>query len=205
MDLSLQVLVDHERVPAAKVGRWLALVARAGVTGVQLREKTSSSRESYVYGERVARAARELGLWFSVNDRLDLALALGADLVHLGPDDLPPEAARRIAPSLGLGLSARNLAELAWAQSFEPVYVGYGPVWPTPSKADAAPPVGLVELAEAVRRASCPIVAIGGINPGNAASAWATGVAGLAVISALTEAREPAQVVRGLVQGRRTT
>lgn len=205
MDLSLQVLVDHERVPAAKVGRWLALVARAGVTGVQLREKTSSSRESYVYGERVARAAREVGLWFSVNDRLDLALALGADLVHLGPDDLPPEAARRIAPSLGLGLSARNLAELAWAQSFEPVYVGYGPVWPTPSKADAAPPVGLVELAEAVRRASCPIVAIGGINPGNAASAWATGVAGLAVISALTEAREPAQVVRGLVQGRRTT
>lgn len=205
MDLSLQVLVDHERVPAAKVGRWLALVARAGVTGVQLREKTSSSRESYVYGEHVARAARELGLWFSVNDRLDLALALGADLVHLGPDDLPPEAARRIAPSLGLGLSARNLEELAWAQSFEPVYVGYGPVWPTPSKADAAPPVGLVELAEAVRRASCPIVAIGGINPGNAASAWATGVAGLAVISALTEAREPAQVVRGLVQCRRTT
>ena len=205
MDLSLQVLVDHERVPAAKVGRWLALVARAGVTGVQLREKTSSSRESYVYGEHVARAARELGLWFSVNDRLDLALALGADLVHLGPDDLPPEAARRIAPSLGLGLSARNLEELAWAQSFEPVYVGYGPVWPTPSKADAAPPVGLVELAEAVRRASCPIVAIGGINPGNAASAWATGVAGLAVISALTEAREPAQVARGLVQGRRTT
>jgi thiamine-phosphate pyrophosphorylase len=205
VDLSLQVLVDHERVPATDVERWLSLVARAGVTGVQLREKTSSSRESYAYGQRVAGVARELGLWFSVNDRLDLALALEADLVHLGPDDLPPEAARRIAPSLGLGLSARNLDELAWAQSFDPVYVGYGPVWPTPSKADAAPPVGLDELAEAVRRASCPIVAIGGIQPSNAVSVWAAGVAGLAVISAVTEACEPAEVVRGLIQARRTT
>jgi thiamine-phosphate pyrophosphorylase len=202
MDLSLQVLIDHERVPTAEVERWLSLVASAGVTGVQLREKAGPSRENYAYGERVARVARELGLWFSVNDRLDLALALEADLVHLGPDDLPPEAARRIAPTLGLGLSARNLNELDWAQSFNPVYVGYGPVWPTPSKADAAPPVGLVELAEAVRRSSCPIVAIGGIQQSNAASVWAAGVAGLAVISAVTEARDPAQATRSLIHSR---
>jgi thiamine-phosphate pyrophosphorylase len=205
VDLSLQVLIDHERVPEAEVERWLSLVARAGVTGVQLREKTSSSRESYAYGHCVSAVARKLGLWFSVNDRLDLALALEADLVHLGPDDLPPEAARRVAPSMGLGLSARNLDELAWAQSFDPLYVGYGPVWPTPSKADAAPPVGLIELAEAVRRATCPIVAIGGIQQDNAAAVWAAGVAGLAVISAVTGAREPAKVVRGLIQARRTT
>ena len=167
MDLSLQVLIDHERVPTAEVERWLSLVASAGVTGVQLREKAGPSRENYAYGERVARVARELGLWFSVNDRLDLALALEADLVHLGPDDLPPEAARRIAPTLGLGLSARNL-----------------------------------ELAEAVRRSSCPIVAIGGIQQSNAASVWAAGVAGLAVISAVTEARDPAQVTRSLIHSR---
>lgn len=200
----MQVLIDHERVPAAEVGRWLQSVARGGVTGVQLREKEGSSRESYAYGERVAYVARELGLWFSVNDRLDLALALEADLVHLGPDDLPPEAARRIAPKLGLGLSARNLDELAWAQSFDPLYVGYGPVWPTPSKADAAPAVGLVELAEAVRRSACPIVAIGGIGQDNAASAWAAGVAGLAVISAVSEARDPGRAARGLILSRQS-
>jgi thiamine-phosphate pyrophosphorylase len=205
MDLSLQALVDRQRVPAAEVERWLRSAARGGVTGVQLREKAGSSRESYAYGERVAGTARELGLWFSVDDRLDLALALQADLVHLGPDDLPPEAARRVAPTLGLGLSARNLDELAWAQSFDPVYVGYGPVWPTPSKADAAPAVGLAELAEAVRRSSCPIVAIGGIQQSNAASVWAAGVAGLAVISALTEARDPEEVARGLIGSRRQT
>ena len=197
-------MIDHEREPAAEVGRWLQSVARGGVTGVQLREKEGSSRESYAYGERVAYVARELGLWFSVNDRLDLALALEADLVHLGPDDLPPEAARRIAPKLGLGLSARNLDELAWAQSFDPLYVGYGPVWPTPSKADAAPAVGLVELAEAVRRSACPIVAIGGIGQDNAASAWAAGVAGLAVISAVSEARDPGRAARGLILSRQS-
>jgi thiamine-phosphate pyrophosphorylase len=205
MDLSLQVLIDRQRVPAAEVGRWLRSAARGGVTGVQLREKAGPSRESYAYGELVARVARELGLWFSVNDRLDLALALEADLVHLGPDDLPPGAARRVAPTLGLGLSARNLDELAWAQSFDPVYVGYGPVWPTPSKAYAAPAVGLADLAKAVRRSSCPIVAIGGIQQSNAASVWAAGVAGLAVISALTESHDPDQAARGLISSRQQT
>jgi thiamine-phosphate pyrophosphorylase len=204
MDLSLQALVDRERVPAERLERWLPAAAAGGVTGVQLREKGAVSRASYSYGELVARLARELGLWFSVDDRLDLALALGADLVHLGPDDLPPEAARRVAPHLGLGLSARNLDELVWAQSFAPLYVGYGPVWPTPSKADASAPVGLEELAEAVRRSSCPIVAIGGIQADNAQAVWATGVAGLAVISALTESDDPELTARALLAGRST-
>lgn len=204
MDLSLQVLVDRERVPAARLERWLRAAVTGGMTGVQLREKSGPMRESLAYGGRVAGLARSLGIWFSVDDRLDLALALEADLVHLGPDDLPPEAMRRVAPNMGLGLSARNLDELAWAQSFEPFYVGYGPVWPTPSKADASAPVGLAELGEAVRLCACPIVAIGGIQPDNAAAVWATGVAGLAVISALTEARDPEGTARALLVGRPT-
>jgi thiamine-phosphate pyrophosphorylase len=198
----LQALVDRQRVPAAQLEGWLRAAARGGMTGVQLREKAGLGRESYAYGQAVARLARALGLWFSVDDRLDLALALDADLVHLGPDDMPPLVARRIAPSLGLGLSARNLEELAWAESFDPLYVGYGPVWPTASKADAAPPVGLAELAEAVRRSRCPIIAIGGIGAENAARTWATGVAGLAVIAALTEVRDPEQAARSLLRSR---
>ena len=204
MDLSLQTLVDRERVPPGRLERWLPAAAAGGVTGVQLREKGAVNRTAYAYGELIARLARELGLWFSVDDRLDLALALGADLVHLGPYDLPPEAARRVAPHLGLGLSARNLDELVWAHSFAPLYVGYGPVWPTPSKADASAPVGLEELTEAVRRSSCPIVAIGGIQADNAPAVWATGVAGLAVISALTESDDPETTARALLAGRST-
>jgi thiamine-phosphate diphosphorylase len=205
VDLSLQALVDRERVPASRLEQWLCAAVAGGVTGVQLREKSRPMRESLRYGEEVASLARSLGIWFSVDDRLDLALALKADLVHLGPDDLPPEAMRRIAPTLGLGLSARNLDELAWAQTFEPLYVGYGPVWPTPSKADASAPVGLAELGEAVRLSLCPVVAIGGIQPDNAAAVWATGVAGLAVISALTEARDPEATARALLVGAPTT
>jgi thiamine-phosphate pyrophosphorylase len=204
MDLSLQALVDRDRVPPGRLEHWLTAAAAGGVTGVQLREKGAVNRTAYAYGELVARLARELGLWFSVDDRLDLALALGAGLVHLGPDDLPPEAVRRVAPELGLGLSARNLDELVWAQSFEPLYIGYGPVWPTPSKVDASAPVGLAELAEAVRRSSCPIVAIGGIQADNAPAVWATGVAGLAVISALTESDDPGASARALLAGRST-
>ena len=200
MDLSLQALIDRQRVPAAKLESWLRAAARGGVTGIQLREKAGPTRESYTYGQAVVRLTRKLGLWFSVDDRVDLALALRADLVHLGPEDLPPEVARRIAPSLGLGLSARNLEELAWAQSFGPLYVGYGPVWATTSKADAGVPVGLAELAEAVRRSDCPIIAIGGIGPGNAARTWATGVAGLAVIAALTEVADPDEAARSLLR-----
>ncbi len=202
MDLSLQALVDRQRVPPERLEGWLGAVAAGGVAGVQLREKGAIGRTAYAYGELVARLARELGLWFSVDDRLDLALALGADLVHIGPDDLPPEAVRRVAPRLGLGLSARNLDELAWAQSFAPLYVGYGPVYATPSKADASAPVGLEELAEAVRRCSCPIVAIGGIGADNAAAVWATGVAGLAVIAALTESDDAGAAARALLAGR---
>ncbi|MGO8683946.1 MAG: thiamine phosphate synthase [Thermoleophilia bacterium] len=202
MDLSLQALIDHERVPQAQLAGWLEAAARGGVTGVQLREKEGPTRESYAYGRSLARLARELGLWFSVDDRLDLALALEADVVHLGADDLPPDVVREIAPTLGLGLSARTLDELAWAQAFHPRYVGYGPVWPTASKADAAAPVGLAGLAAAVRQSDGPIVAIGGIAPSNVAAVWATGVAGLAVIAALTEVDDVEAAARSLLRGR---
>lgn len=202
MDLSLQALIDHERVPAARLAAWLQAAARGGVTGVQLREKDGSTRESYAYGQAVAHLAREMGLWFSVDDRLDLGLALAADIVHLGADDLPPDVVREIAPTMGVGLSARNLDELAWAQAFHPLYIGYGPVWPTASKADAAAPVGLSGLAAAVRQSDVPIVAIGGIAPSNAAAVWATGVAGLAVIAALTEVDDVEAAARGLLRGR---
>lgn len=189
MDLTLQALVDRQRVPLERLGWWLTQAAKGGITGVQLREKAGPTRESYAYGMHLSVLSRQLGLWFSVNDRVDLALALSADLVHLGPEDIPPDAARRIAPDLAIGLSARNLAEIRWALAFHPVYIGYGPVWPTASKPDATAPVGLDNLSEAVRLAApCPVVAIGGITVGNAAATWASGVAGLATISALTEA-----------------
>ncbi|MCL6595774.1 MAG: thiamine phosphate synthase [Firmicutes bacterium] len=204
MDLRLIALLDAGTVPLRALGPWLEAARAGGVTGIQLRDKSRSTREVYAYGRHLAAVARSLGLWLAVDDRPDLAMALGADLVHLGRTDLPPEAARRAAPSLPLGLSASDLAEVAEAQAHAPVYIGFGPVFPTPSKADAAPPAGLPLLAQAVRASARPVVAIGGIRPGNADAVWAQGVAGVAVLSALAEAEAPSEVhrrARALVRG----
>jgi thiamine-phosphate pyrophosphorylase len=194
MDLSLIAIVDSRRVPPRLLPGWLAAARQGGVTGVQLREKEGSTKEAYAYGQLLMSLARSLDLWVAVDDRLDLALALGADLVHLGTQDLPPEAARKVAPHLPVGLSASNLQELRWALHEQPAYVGFGPVFPTPSKADSRPPTGLDMLAQAVRESPVPVVAIGGVTPERAPQVWACGVAGVAVISALAGVGELSQV-----------
>lgn len=196
MDLRLTVLLDAGRIPLARLPDWLRAARDGGATGVQLRDKQRPTHEVYAYGRHLVQIARSLGLWVAVNDRLDLALALGADLVHLGTSDLPPGAARRVAPALPLGLSASSLAELTDAVAHGPAYIGFGPVFATPSKADSAAPVGEALLAEAVRRSPVPIVAIGGITPATADRVWRCGVHGVAAISAMTEAADPADVRR---------
>lgn len=191
MDLTLHALVDHGRVPAERLEAFLRDAAAGGVSVLQLREKDIAIREALRYGERARSIARDLGMLFAVNDRMDLALALGADILHLGQQDLPPEVARRIAPGLALGLSASNLTELEQALAASPAYIGFGPIFTTASKADSAPTTGPTRLSEAVRRAGdCPIVAIGGITRGNAPEVWRAGARGIAVIAALAEASD---------------
>jgi thiamine-phosphate pyrophosphorylase len=202
VDLRLHAIIDRARVPLARLPRWLEAAAAGGVTVVQLREKDGPIREILAYGERLRTLTHRLGLALAVNDRLDIALALEADILHLGTTDLPPEIARRIAPHLPFGLSASDLEELAWALSHRPLYIGFGPVFPTPSKVDAGPPVGIAGLKQAVERSSVPIVAIGGIRPENAASVWEAGAAGIAVISALTDAEDVEQAARAILAGR---
>lgn len=202
MDLTLIAILDARTVPRDRIGPWLEGAARGGVTGVQFREKILPLREAVSYGRSLFEASRSLGLWTSVDDRLDLALALGADLLHLGRDDMSPDIARAAAPKIALGLSARTLEELVWAGSHRPAYVGFGPVFPTPSKADASDPQGLEALARAVATSPVPVVAIGGIDSRRAPSVWWTGVRGIAAISALTQAADVAGAARALLVGR---
>ncbi len=191
MDLTLHALVDHGRVPAERLETFLRDASAGGVSVIQLREKDVAIREALRYGQRARSIARDLGMLFAVDDRLDLALALDADILHLGQEDLPPEVARRIAPGLSLGLSASNLTELDQALAASPAYIGFGPIFTTASKADSARTTGPRRLAEAVRRAGdCPIVAIGGITRGNAQEVWRAGASGIAVIAALVEASD---------------
>jgi thiamine-phosphate pyrophosphorylase len=154
-----------------------------GATVVQLRLKGASTEEVVDAG----RPFRELPATFVVNDDVEAAIALGADGVHLGRDD--PGAERALGAGLMLGTSAASVEEAQAGESLGASYIGAGPVWATPTKPDADPPIGLAGLREICRAVSIPVVAIGGIDATNAAQCLDVGAAGVAVVRAATDAR----------------
>jgi thiamine-phosphate pyrophosphorylase len=149
----------------------------AGATVVQLRVKRPTE-EVITAG----RGFRALGTTFIVNDDVDAALELGADGVHLGQSD--PGAERARTRGLLLGRSAVSLDQ---AVNADADYLGVGPIWPTPSKQDADPPLGISELQRICRAVSVPVIAIGGIDPSNAGECIRAGAAGVAVVRAATD------------------
>jgi thiamine-phosphate pyrophosphorylase len=165
-----------EDLPAARAA------VEGGATVVQLRRKGAGTDELVEAGAGFA----ELAAAFVVNDDLDAALRLGADGVHLGREDTGAE--RAVAAGLVLGLSAATVEEARAGEAMGAAYIGAGPVWATPSKPDADPAIGLAGLAEICRRATIPVVAIGGIDASNAADCIRAGAAGVAVIRAAADA-----------------
>ncbi|MBK9163568.1 MAG: thiamine phosphate synthase [Acidobacteria bacterium] len=160
-------------------------LADAGATLIQLREKSLAAREFYLEACEAVAAAREVGITLLINDRVDIALMTGADGVHLGQTDLPPAAARRLlGDDAIIGFSTHSLAE-AIAAAEEPIdYIAFGPIFPTATKTDTEPVVGLAQLTE-IRKAlpNIPLVAIGGINVSNIADVIRAGADSAAVIS----------------------
>jgi len=171
---------------------------RGGATCVQLREKVLDTR-AFVERARALKALlAPLGVPLIINDRLDVALACGADGVHVGQSDMPPEEVRRWMPRALIGLSVESLAQLSAAER-EPVdYYGVSPVFATSTKSDAAPALGLAGLRALRARTTRPLVAIGGIAHGNAGAVMVAGADGLAVVSALCSAPDPAEAARSL-------
>jgi thiamine-phosphate pyrophosphorylase len=167
------IVTDFETACAAVEG---------GATVVQLRLKGAATEEVV----EVGRPFRELPALFFVNDDVDAALALDADGVHLGQSD--PGAERVVGSGLLLGLSASSVEEAQAGQTARAAYVGAGPVWATPSKPDADPPIGLEGLAAICRAVSIPVVAIGGIDASNARACLDAGAAGVAVMRAASDA-----------------
>jgi thiamine-phosphate pyrophosphorylase len=167
------IVEDLEAAHAAVVG---------GATVVQLRLKDVATDELVNRG----RPFRELPATFVVNDDVEAALRLGADGVHLGRDDEGAE--RALAHGLLLGLSAASVDEARAAETRGAAYIGAGPIWPTPSKPDADPPIGLDGLHAICATVSTPVVAIGGIDASNARACIDAGAAGVAVIRAARDA-----------------
>jgi thiamine-phosphate diphosphorylase len=170
-----------------------------GATAVQLRWKTGPRDDALNVGREIAALCREQGVLFVVNDHFDLALALGADGLHLGDQDMPLSDARRAAESrLIVGYSPPTLVEAIQAERLGADYLGIGPIYGTTTKQDAGVAVGLKRIREVVEAVSIPVVGIGGITPENAAPVIAAGAAGVAVISAVVAAPDVEAAARAL-------
>jgi thiamine-phosphate pyrophosphorylase len=171
-----------------------------GVTLVQLREKEAGGRKMVEEAQALLQVTRRYGIPLIINDRLDVALAVGAEGVHLGQEDIPCRLARQIlGPEKIIGVSASTVEEAVQAERDGADYLGVGAVFPTGTKADAGEAIGLDALAAIKARVKIPVVAIGGINAANAAQVAATGVDGLAVVSAIVAAADPEEAARRLL------
>lgn len=185
-------------------GRTHVEIARAAVAGgarvVQLRDKSASDEALLEIAREIRRLTRQAGVLFIVNDRLELARAVGADGVHLGQGDLPAREARKSWPEGILGISCSDVATARRAEAEGADYLGLGPIFPTQTKEDAGPAIGLEEIARVRAACSLPIAAIGGLHQGNVAQVAAAGATWAAVISAVVCAPNMEVAVRQLVE-----
>lgn len=175
-----------------------------GATAVQLRDPSATTRELVALGEALLAVLRPAGVPLVVDDRVDVALAIGADGAHVGQRDLDPVRARRLlGPRRHLGLSVSTPAEARAAAALPPGTVdllGVGPVHPTTSKTDARAVIGLDGLAAVCAAADVPCAAIGGLRAGDVPALHAAGAVGAAVVSAICGAADPQAAARDLAR-----
>ena len=194
-------LLSARGIEPANMAR--ALV-EAGVGMAQFRHKAAYTRDAFAQAEEIGRILHDAGIPYAINDRADIAMMAGADGVHLGQDDLPPSAVRRIVgPSVWIGYSTHNEQQLRVGDR-EPIdYLAIGPIFGTASKENPDPRVGLDELARLRALTSKPLVAIGGITRANAREVLDAGADSVAVISDLPTDDLPARLAEwiGVVSG----
>ncbi|MEX0590056.1 MAG: thiamine phosphate synthase [Xanthobacteraceae bacterium] len=206
VDLTLYVLADPARANGRPVAEISAAAARGGATLIQLRDKTGETRALVEQASAIRQALAGSGVPILVNDRVDVALAGGADGVHLGRDDLDPRTARRLlGPRAIIGATVRADTDVAVLAPGAIDYVCIGGVFATTSKDNPDPSIGLQGLARLARlvreRApGIPVGAIAGIDEGNASEVIRAGVDGIAVVSAVTAAKDVEAAARKLRQ-----
>jgi thiamine-phosphate pyrophosphorylase len=199
IDYSLFLVTDRSLSRGRSTLEVVRAAVRGGVTCVQLREKTCSTREFIAEALRIKSFLDYSSVALIINDRVDVALAVAADGVHLGQSDMPLAAARSIVgDSMVIGISVESRRDAVEAESGGADYLGVSPIFATPTKTDTAAPLGLAGL-QAIRRAvKIPLVGIGGLNRGNAAEVVRSGADGVAVVSAIVAAEDPEQAARDL-------
>lgn len=196
--LRLQLVTDRVLCGERGILAVVEAAVHGGVSCVQLREKTLDTRAFVDCARALKTLLAPLGIPLIVNDRVDVALACGADGVHVGQRDMTPEDVRRLLPHALIGLSVESIEQLAAAERAPVDYYGVSPVFATATKQDAAPALGLAGLRALRARTRRPLVAIGGIEAGNAAAVIEAGADGIAVVSAVCAAADPEAAAREL-------
>lgn len=185
-------LVTDENLTLERLKYVVAEAVKGGVTMVQIREKHHDVRAFIERANAIKTVLQGSGVPLIINDRVDVALAVDADGVHLGQSDMPASLARRlIGPNKLLGLSIESHQQLADVVDLPIDYIGLSAIFATPTKTDTLNHWGISGLRDALQTTSLPIVAIGGINPTNIEDVAATGVHGIALVSAICQTEDP--------------
>ncbi len=200
VDFRLYLITDR-KVATKPLPEAVRLALEGGVKAVQLREKDLPQRELLALAGELRTLTREFGARLVINDRVDVAVAVGADGVHLGNQSMPVGAVRKIVGSTMLiGVSTHSVAEAQAAERGGADFVTFGPVFETPSKAAYGAPVGLEPLREACRRINVPIYALGGIRGRNIGHVLWAGAYGVSMISAVLAAPDIRRAAKNTVE-----
>ena len=198
--LRLIVITDRGAAAPRSIVDVVELALQAGAPAIQLRDKSASARELHELGRSLLPLVRAAEALFFVNDRVDVALALGADGVHVGPDDLPVRTLRTaVPPDFLIGTSTDDPSEARALVADGADYIGCGTVYPTTTKPDAGEVLGLEGLDRVARAVTAPVVGIGGITGERSAPIALTAASGIAVVGAVMGARDVRQAVRTLL------
>lgn len=199
IDLSLY-LVTEESIAIEELTKIIAESVSGGVSIVQLREKNNSSLSFYKKASALKQLLNELSIPLIINDRVDIALAVGADGIHIGQDDLPLPVVKKMVPEdMIVGVSVSTLEEALEAERNGADYIGVGSVFPTKTKQDAIL-MALEDLGEICLGVSIPAVAIGGITADNMSALSDSGLSGTAVVSAIMNADNPKTASESLLK-----
>ena len=200
IDYSLYLCTDRRLMTSPTIEASVESALRGGTTVIQLREKDCSSREFYELGLRVKKITERYNAPLIINDRVDIALAVGAAGVHVGQGDLPCKVVREmVGPDMIVGVSAATLDEAVQAEEDGADYLGVGAMYATATKTDTRP-VSMEELLKIRAAVKIPIVVIGGINKQTLGNFKGTGVNGLAVVSAIVAQPDPEAAARELLR-----
>jgi len=200
INLSLYIITDEKLTLETGLVEKVKQGIEGGATVVQYRAKNKNSNQIYRETTALKKLCRDYGIPFIINDRVDIAVAVDADGVHVGQDDLPVEVVRRIIGNNKIvGLSTKTVGQVLEANTLPIDYIGFGSIFPTTTKKDAILS-GIEMLSEAVKLSIQPVVAIGGINIDNVDRVLQTGCGNIAVVSAVFSTDNPLKTVQILKQ-----